>query len=301
MKTCANILLLLAALLICGCGKSSRVVVLYTSQDQVYAEPLIAEFTKQTGIKVLPVFDSESVKTAGLVQRLIAEKNHPVADVFWSNEEMLARQLVARGVLNSNFVAHIGERTRRIVINTNKVSVTDAPRTVGELADPKWRGKVAMAYPVYGTTAAHMARLREAWGDEKWKQWCEEFAANKPFIVDGNSLVVKLVGAGEASIGVTDSDDVAAGLRNNLPIAAVPIEPKFNDEYLRIPNTIGIVNGAESKKAAMQFYEFAQSKKTLAALVAVNALENVHGGSSICISRPIEETTAIVASIFKRQ
>jgi iron(III) transport system substrate-binding protein len=301
MRRRANILLLLVALLIAGCGESARVVVLYTSQDQVYAEPLIAEFTKQTGIKVLPVFDSESVKTAGLVQRLIAEKNHPVADVFWSNEEMLARQLIARGVLNSNYVAHVGERTRRIVINTNKVSAGEAPRTVSELADPKWRGKVAMAYPVYGTTAAHMARLREAWGDEKWKQWCEKFAANKPFIVDGNSVVVKLVGAGEAFIGVTDSDDVAAGLRNKLPIAALPIDPKFNDEYLRIPNTIGIVTGAEDKKAALEFYEFAQSEKALAALVAVNALENVHGGSSISISRPIEETTAIVASIFKRQ
>jgi iron(III) transport system substrate-binding protein len=293
--------LLAIFVLLSGCSQNERVVVVYTSQDQVYAEPLLAEFTKQTGIRVLPVFDSESVKTAGLVQRLIAEKDRPVADIFWSNEEMLSRQLITRGVLDSNHVAYVGQRTRRIVINTNKVSLAEAPRSMANLADPKWRGKVAMAYPVYGTTAAHMARLRETWGDEKWKQWCDRFAANKPFIVDGNSAVVRLVGAGEAWIGVTDSDDVAAGLRNNLPIATVPIDSKFNDEFLRIPNTIAIVTGSAGEDGAQEFYSFAQSEKTLAALVAAKALDTTEPGSSVSISRPIEETTSIVGSVFKRQ
>ena len=36
-------------------------------------------------------------------------------------------------------------------------------------------------------------------------------AANKPFLVDGNSVVVKLVGKGEAWVGLTDSDDIADG------------------------------------------------------------------------------------------
>jgi iron(III) transport system substrate-binding protein len=301
MRVIAPIALAITALLFAGCGKSSRVVVVYTSQDQVYAEPLLAEFTKQTGIKVLPLFDSESVKTTGLVQRLIAEKGHPIADIFWSNEEMLAHHLIARGVLDSNWIACVGQRTRRIVINTNKLSLAEAPRSIRELIDPKWRRKIAMAYPVYGTTAAHMARLREAWGDEKWRNWCEEFKANKPFIVDGNSVVVKLVGAGEAWIGLTDSDDVAAGLRNNLPIAAAPIDPRFNDEFLRIPNTIAIVKGSEDKRAAREFYEFAQSEKTLAALVAATALENTDAGGAAGLSWPIEETTAILWSIFKRE
>ena len=296
MRALVAILVLLA-----GCSRNDNVVVVYTSQDQVYAEPLLAEFTKETGIKVLPVFDSESVKTAGLVQRLIAEKARPVADIFWSNEEMLSRQLITRGVLDSNHVAYVGQRTRRIVINTNKLSIAEAPQSMRELADPKWRGKVAMAYPVYGTTAAHMARLREAWGDEKWKSWCDGFTANKPFIVDGNSVVVKLVGAGEAWIGVTDSDDVAAGLRNQMPIAAVPIDPMFKDEFLRIPNTIAIVQGSASERAAQEFYSFAQSNKALAALVAANALDTTEPGSSISITRPIEETTAIITTIFKRQ
>src|SRR6476620_8062002 len=123
MKSTGRQLFALLALLLIGCGKSARTVVVYTSQDQIYAERLLAEFTRETGIRVLPLFDSESVKTAGLAQRLIAEKDNPKADIFWSNEEMIARQLVDRGVLDSNLWACVGSRSRRIVINTNKVSL----------------------------------------------------------------------------------------------------------------------------------------------------------------------------------
>src|SRR5271156_5193561 len=64
--------------LLAGCGKSrSPEVVIYTSQDEVYAEPIFKDFETQTGIKVRPVYDSESVKTVGLVNRLMAESANP--------------------------------------------------------------------------------------------------------------------------------------------------------------------------------------------------------------------------------
>src|SRR6185436_13408189 len=141
--------------LLAGCTKSQRTVVVYTSQDQIYAEPVLAEFTRQTGIKVLPVFDSESVKTAGLAQRLLAEKENPKADVFWSNEEMISRHLGELGALDTNAWATAGYRTRRLIVNTNFVALKDAPKSLAELTNPKWAGKLAMAYPIYGTTAAH--------------------------------------------------------------------------------------------------------------------------------------------------
>ena len=77
---------LLLALLPFGSERPKRVVVLYCAQDQVFAEPILAEFTKQTGIRVKAVFDSEAVKTVGLANRLLAERTHPVCDVFWGNE-----------------------------------------------------------------------------------------------------------------------------------------------------------------------------------------------------------------------
>src|SRR5690242_7365186 len=73
-------------------------VVVYTSQDEVYADPIFKDFEKQTGIQVRPVYDSEAVKTVGLVNRLFAEQNHPQCDVFWNNEELRTRLLAAKGM-----------------------------------------------------------------------------------------------------------------------------------------------------------------------------------------------------------
>ena len=111
-----------------GCSGKESVVVVYTAQDQVYAEPIFEEFTRHTGVRVRPVFDSEAVKTVGLANRLLAEKSHPQADVFWGNEELPARQLAAQGVFrDTDGLATFGFRTRRIVINTNRLSLAHGP------------------------------------------------------------------------------------------------------------------------------------------------------------------------------
>lgn len=295
----AALFMLTMAAFLTGCGARERVVVVYTSQDQIYAEPIFASFTSLTGIKVLPVFDSESVKTAGLVQRLLAEKSNPRADVFWSNEEMLAYRLVQEGVIDSNTWARAGYRTRRLIVNTNSLPFAEAPKSLAELTAPKWKGRVAMAYPVYGTTSAHMVALRQSWGDEKWRAWCDGLAANKPFVVDGNSVVVKLVGAGEAWIGLTDSDDLAAGQKQGLPITSIPV----TDEFLRISNSMGILRGAPHTHEARQFYDFIQSENALRPLINANALEGMSSTDGLQLKQPapVEDTLNSLKTVFARK
>ena len=77
---------LIGVLLLAGCSPGGDSVTVYTSQDQVYAEPILQRFEQETGIRVRAVYDSEAVKTVGLVNRLIAEKNHPRCDLFWNHE-----------------------------------------------------------------------------------------------------------------------------------------------------------------------------------------------------------------------
>src|SRR5687768_1215774 len=100
-----------------SCSPKSPEVVVYASQDQVYAEPILQEFSRQTGIKARAVYDSEAVKTVGLINRLLAEKSNPQCDVFWNNEALRTHQLEERGVVEK--WAAFGHRSRRIVINTN--------------------------------------------------------------------------------------------------------------------------------------------------------------------------------------
>ena len=244
-----------------------RQVVVYTSQDQVYSEPIFQSFTKQTGIKVRAVYDSEAVKTVGLVNRLIAEENHPQCDVFWNNEEFRTRQLAAQNIFReTNSWAAFGYRSRRMVVSSLS---TNPPQTLFDLTNEIWRGKVALAYPLFGTTATHFLALRQQWGDEKWRAWCRVLQVNKALLVDGNSIVVKLIRRGEVSIGLTDSDDIAAENRNGGNLKALPIYA----ETLLIPNTVAVIRDAPHPEAAERLFQFLQSREVVAKLVAANAIE----------------------------
>ena len=77
---------------------SSRTVVIYVSEDQVFSEPILKDFERETGITVKSVFDTEESKSTGVMNRLIAEKDNPQADVYWANEPVRAEALKQRGV-----------------------------------------------------------------------------------------------------------------------------------------------------------------------------------------------------------
>ena len=293
-------------------------VVIYAAQDQVYAEPILHEFEKETGIKVKAVYDSEAVKTVGLANRLLAERSHPQCDVFWGNEEMRTRQLAAQNVFReTNGWAAFGYRSRRIVSNTNFVGraelplgqdaqqrVPTAPSSLLELTNEIWRGKVALAFPQFGTTATHFHALRQLWGEAAWLAWCRALAANKPFVVDGNSMVVKFVGRGEAWIGLTDSDDVFAGQREGAPVTMLPI----NEEQLLIPNTVGVIRNAPHSANAQKLLEYLQQRKVAEKLVAANALEDTTYKTNAtalnpdwdALLRELETTTKQLNEIFLR-
>jgi iron(III) transport system substrate-binding protein len=281
-------------------------VVIYTSQDEEYADPIFKEFTKQTGIKVLPVFDSEAVKTVGLVNRLLAESSHPQCDVFWNNEEMRTRLLAARNIFReTNGWALLGYRTRRLVVNTNLLPLAKAPRHFSDATNEMWRGKVALAYPLFGTTSTHFLALRQHWGDAAWQDWCRALVRNKPFLVDGNSVVVKMVGGGEAWFGFTDSDDIASEQREGLPVVALPL----NDENLVLHNTAGVIRGCPHPAEAQRLLEYLQSAEVQQRLLAAKALESATPSGTNApglkvnwndLLRDVESGTAEMKKIFLR-
>ena len=247
-------------------------VTVYTSQDKVYAEQLFRQFTAETGVEVRAVYDSEAVKAVGIANRLLAEKSNPQCDVFWNNEEMRTRQLAAEGLFDQHFGWRpFGFRSRRIVVNTNLVSLADAPETFTEFADERWRGKAAMAYPLYGMTATHFMALRDVWGGVRWRNWCRELLANDPMVVDGNSVVVRQVGRGEMAIGMTDIDDIKAGQRSGYPVAAVPI----TNDALLVPNTVALVAKAPRPENGKKFIEWLMRSDTQQLLVEIGAIEGI--------------------------
>ena len=270
MNVKLQIICFLSVALLTGCSSGGGLVTVYTSQDQVYAEPILEHFEREAGVRVRAVYDSEAVKTVGLVNRLIAEKSHPRCDLFWNNEAFRTHQLAELGVLDANSpIESFGARTRQWVWNTNRLSRVDLPASMASLTNAHWRGRVAIALPLFGTTATHFQVLRQRWGEEQWKVWCRALLANGVMAVDGNSVVVQLVGRGEVVLGLTDSDDVRAGLRNGLPIAGQPL----GTDAMVIGNTLGHIRGAPRSDLGRRLAKFLRSPKVRTALAEAGAID----------------------------
>jgi len=171
-----------AVLLATGCQRKNEVVV-YTSVDQVVAEPILDDFERRSGLRVRAVFDTEETKSTGVLNRLIAEGNRPRADVFWSGDPVRAFVLMNRGFVQPYvspnaadippaFKAANGDwtgfaaRARILLVNKNLVP-SNPPKSIRDLADARWKDKTAIANPLFGTTTMHVAALFASWGDEK--------------------------------------------------------------------------------------------------------------------------------------
>jgi len=124
-------------------------------------------------------------------------------------------------------------------------------------------------------------------------------------LVDGNSVVVKMVGRGEAWIGLTDSDDIAVGQAEGLPIEALPI----NSETLLIPNTVAVVRGAPHAEAAQRLSDYLQQRQVAERLVMAAALEGISAGAAAAptlkvdwgaLLRDLENTTVKLNEVFLR-
>jgi iron(III) transport system substrate-binding protein len=230
-------------MLLSSCGRpgttdASRSVTVYVSTDRVFSEPVLQEYQRRLGVTVNAVYDTEETKSTGLANRLIAEINRPRADVFWSNEPVRTLVLKSRNVLTpyrspnaeaipaplrdpDGYWTGFSARMRVIAYNTKLVPAEQAPRSVLDLADPKWNGQVAIADPRFGSTSFHVAALYTVLGDAKADDFFRRLKANGVRVVDGNSVVRDLVVRGEMKVGLTDTDDVNVALETGEQIAMV--------------------------------------------------------------------------------
>lgn len=258
-------------------------VTLYTSVDLTVAEPIVREFERETGLTVLIRGDTEATKTTGLVQRLRAERARPRADIFWSGEPVLTAALAREGILAptpapEGWPAELrGEedrwvgfapRCRVCVYNTGRVSPGDAPRSMFDLLDPRFAGRIVLARPAFGTTRGHIAALVAIWGEARARDWMRRLGAAGVRFVDGNSAVVRAVALGEADIGLTDTDDARAARRLGWPVEftyirhdAPDAEPPIRAGPLLIVNTVSLVAGGPRSEGARGLAEYLLSER----------------------------------------
>jgi iron(III) transport system substrate-binding protein len=266
------------------------VVVVYTSVDQNVSELIFDDFEKETGIVVKPVYDIEASKTTGLVNRLIAEKENPQADVFWSSEIIMTLRLEEEGILqpyiseksltipdaykdSKGYWTGFGGRARVMIINTDIMASGVYPDSVHDLTNKKYSiYKKAIAYPLFGTTMTHMFVMNQKWGENETIDYFNSAIENNTIIVDGNSVVRDLVASGEVAFGITDTDDAYGALRDGKPVEILYLD-QDGEGTLLIPNTTGLINNCINTKEGKLFIDYLLNPETVDKLVEIGFID----------------------------
>ncbi|MEN6452597.1 MAG: ABC transporter substrate-binding protein, partial [Thermoguttaceae bacterium] len=130
------------------------------------------------------------------------------------------------------------------------------PTSILALADPRWKGRAAMAKPLFGTTATHAACLFAAWGESKAKDFFQAVKRNDVQIASGNKQVALSVAAGRSAFGVTDTDDALIEVAKGMPVVIVwPDQGAHQLGTLLIPNTVAIIRGGPNPQAARRLVD----------------------------------------------
>lgn len=288
--TARTLLLVGCVALVPGCRRPESRVVVYCAQDPDYAEGVFAAFAANSGLTVAPKFDTEANKSVGLAVDLEAEAARPRADVHWNNEVLATIRLARKGVYEpyrspsaSGYPAGsaaadgtwqgFATRARVLIVNTDLVPPADRPKSLLDLTDAKWAGKVAMAKPAFGTTATQAACLFDVLGIDAAKAFYRGLKRNGVRVVAGNKQVAVEVAAGRAAVGLTDSDDAVIEVLAGKPVAVVapdaggrPAHPRLGTLF--IPNTVAVVKNAPNPAGAQRLADELLKPETEAMLAA---------------------------------
>jgi iron(III) transport system substrate-binding protein len=282
-----------------GCGGSEEgdapPVRVYVALDQEHSESLVRRFEEQSGVDVEADYDTEASKTVGLVNRLLEEQERPRADVFWNNELAHTVRLGQKGVLTpyvspnaaaipDQFKAADGlwtgfaARARVIIVNTDDLGTDPAgwPQTLEDFADPKWKGRCAIAKPLTGTTLTHFVALHETMGEEKFSAWLDALEANDVIWLQSNGATKNEVAESGNGIdfALTDTDDFHVALTKGQPVACVfPDQGEGQRGTMLIPNSVAMIQGGPNPEGAKRLIDFIVSEEVEGLLAAAKSAQ----------------------------
>jgi iron(III) transport system substrate-binding protein len=248
----------------------TKQVVVYTSNEDTLNQLVFGAFEQKTGIKVQPVSAGSGV----IVKRIQSEKDRPQGDVIWG---------VSRSLLDTNAAYFdpyrsknvdaipaeyrdgkdlwIGNNLHILVIlqNTKLLPEGQGPKSWAELADPKWKGKIAFTDPANSGSAYSTVTLMVSLfggGDAGWKKVEQIFANMK--VLNRSSLVFQGVGNGEYPLGVSLEYAGYLWASNGAPVKV--IYP--TDGTIAQMEGCAVIKGGPNTDAARAFVDFVNQKDT---------------------------------------
>lgn len=258
-------------------------VVLYCSVDEVYAKPLIKQLESQTGLKIDALFDTEATKTAGLANRIRAERDRVRADVFWSSALLQTLLMSDEGLLEeydspaakdvpASFKgkdwAGVGTRARVAMHDMRMASFDrNTPSMVvgvsGNTLD--LGGPLGISNPQFGTASDWATALSGRLGEKKTLQFFRDLKKRGVRVLPGNGDVARAVADGQLVTGVTDSDDFLAQLKRSKKDFR-PYQTVATNNAIMVPGAVSILKGSPNPEGAKKLFDAivsAQNEKAL--------------------------------------
>src|ERR1700734_3312523 len=214
------VLLLAGGLAACGgaasgASGSAGSITLYSGQHEQTTQSLVTAFEKQTGIQVNVRYNDED----SFADEIIAEKSHPVADVFYTENSPVLEYLQNQGLLApvdaptlaktaSKYNSPQGDwvgvsaRVSVLIYNPSMISESQLPTSVLQLANPKYKGKLAFAA---GETDFQpiVTSVARAYGQAAAITWLDGIKSNAAaHIVPDNETIADDVNRGQVAFGV---------------------------------------------------------------------------------------------------
>lgn len=186
-------------------------LVVYSGRSEELVQPLIDQFIADTGIQV----EVRYAGSAELAAQLLEEGTNTPADVFFAQDAGALGAVSKAGLLKpldqsildlvpSEYSAAdgswVGVSGRVRVLNYNPAKVTELPKSVFDLANPEFKGRVGIA-PTNASFQAFVTAMRVIEGDAKALKWLEAMKTNG-VIYEKNSAILDAVEAGQVDMGL---------------------------------------------------------------------------------------------------
>lgn len=249
-----------------GASAQQNTLVVYTGLHEHINSALFKLAKQEAGLDVSPVAGG----TGDLIPRLRAEAARPQADFLLAigidaleaNVALLEpyrsihHDAVAPSLMSSPAWYPVGVLPQVFMVNTRLVPTTDIPRLWPDLADSRWKGKIAYAgADSSGAAFVMLASILHWYGeDEGWKlfgRMLDNFV-----ITNSSGRLARGTADGEYAIGL-QIEDVALEYKNG----GAPLEIVYpGPQTVALPNGVAIVKNGPNAENARRFLDFALSK-----------------------------------------
>jgi iron(III) transport system substrate-binding protein len=269
-----------------GSTSTGSSVVLYCATDREIAQDLIDQFEQKTGIHVAAKFDTEAAKAVGLVQAIRQEKAQPQCDVLWGGGAFFCTILADEGCLapvpDDLLQAHgtaprdpqgrwlgFAAAYRVLIVNTDVFEPAARPHSYRDLTDPRYKGHVGIANPLFGGMAAHVAALFSNLGTGQGRRWLGDLKANDCALCAGMADVKNRVASGELWFGITSTIDAHVAVDGGKPVVVIfPDQEPGEIGCLSGASTVALIAGRPHPTEAERLLRFLMTTKTEKILAA---------------------------------